>query len=378
MPALSLSCRVCATEHPLEAIGTCTRCFGPLDPVYDWDLVRSTVHARATRSRARVDLALRRPAPRRGPGGGTPRAGLDAARPGAAAGRGARGRRALAQARHGEPDPLVQGPRRRGGRAQGAGARASTTLSCSSTGNLAGAVAARAAAEGLEAAVFVPADLEPEKLARGRGVRADDLRRRRTLRPLLAALGRAVVRAAVGLRQRQPPLVLRRGLEDDRLRDRRAARLARARRRRDPDRLRCAVPQGRAGLRGPAGARARRRPRAASGRRPGGRLRAGRDRLPRGRAREARAPRLDRALARDRQPRGRRLRRRDGAATRAAPIHAVAEEVDRREHGAPRADDGRVRRDGDRRDARARSARRSTRARSAAATASSCSSPATG
>ena len=39
------------------------------------------------------------------------------------------------------------------------------TLSCSSTGNLAGAVAARAAAEGMSAAVFVPADLEPEKLA---------------------------------------------------------------------------------------------------------------------------------------------------------------------------------------------------------------------
>ncbi len=38
------------------------------------------------------------------------------------------------------------------------------TLSCSSTGNLAGAVAARAAAEGMEAVVFVPADLEPEKL----------------------------------------------------------------------------------------------------------------------------------------------------------------------------------------------------------------------
>jgi len=37
-------------------------------------------------------------------------------------------------------------------------------LACSSTGNLANAVAARAAAEGLEAAVFCPADLEPEKL----------------------------------------------------------------------------------------------------------------------------------------------------------------------------------------------------------------------
>ena len=41
---------------------------------------------------------------------------------------------------------------------------ASTTLACSSTGNLANAVAARAAAEGLEAAVFCPFDLEPEKL----------------------------------------------------------------------------------------------------------------------------------------------------------------------------------------------------------------------
>src|SRR5262249_35692941 len=38
------------------------------------------------------------------------------------------------------------------------------TLACSSTGNLANAVGARAAAEGLEAAVFCPASLEPEKL----------------------------------------------------------------------------------------------------------------------------------------------------------------------------------------------------------------------
>src|SRR5262249_59928667 len=37
------------------------------------------------------------------------------------------------------------------------------TLACSSTRNLAGAVAARAAAEGLDAAVFCPVDLEQEK-----------------------------------------------------------------------------------------------------------------------------------------------------------------------------------------------------------------------
>ena len=39
----ALSCRVCATEHPLEATGSCSRCFGPLDPVYDWDGLRRTV-----------------------------------------------------------------------------------------------------------------------------------------------------------------------------------------------------------------------------------------------------------------------------------------------------------------------------------------------
>jgi threonine synthase len=39
-----------------------------------------------------------------------------------------------------------------------------STLCCSSTGNLANAVAARAAAEGIEAVVLCPADLEPEKL----------------------------------------------------------------------------------------------------------------------------------------------------------------------------------------------------------------------
>ena len=43
MPAVSLSCRVCATEHPLVANGSCSQCFGPLDPTYDWDLLRGRV-----------------------------------------------------------------------------------------------------------------------------------------------------------------------------------------------------------------------------------------------------------------------------------------------------------------------------------------------
>src|SRR5262245_33523054 len=161
---VGLSCRVCATEHPLEATGTCSRCFGPLDPVYDWDALRATV----TRERiAAGPLSIWRYAdllpvsaaeePRLAPGFTplvpAPRLAddvgigelwlkLDTANP-----------------THSFKDRVVAVAARK---AQELGL---TTLACSSTGNLAGAVAARAAAEGLEAAVFCPADLEPEKLA---------------------------------------------------------------------------------------------------------------------------------------------------------------------------------------------------------------------
>ena len=163
MPALSLSCRACATEHPLEAVGTCSRCFGPLDPVYDWDRLR----ARVTRERLAAGpqsiwryadlLPVSAPdEPRLAPGWTplvpAPRLAeelgvaelwlkLDTANP-----------------THSFKDRVVAVAARK---AQELGLE---TLSCSSTGNLAGAVAARAAAEGMGAAVFVPADLEPEKL----------------------------------------------------------------------------------------------------------------------------------------------------------------------------------------------------------------------
>jgi threonine synthase len=164
MPALSLSCRVCATEHPLEATGTCTKCFGPLDPTYDWNALR----ARVSRSSIEAGppsiwryadlLPVEAPdEPRLAPGltplVAAPRLAeelgigelwlkLDTANP-----------------THSFKDRVVAVAARK---AQELGF---DTLSCSSTGNLAGAVAARAAAEGLDAAVFVPADLEPEKLA---------------------------------------------------------------------------------------------------------------------------------------------------------------------------------------------------------------------
>ena len=164
MSALSLNCRVCATEHPLEATGSCSRCFGPLDPVYDWDRVRE----RFTPARVAAGppslwryaplLPVDPPEEARLAPGSTPL--VPAPRLAEELGVGELWLKLdTANPTHSFKDRVVAVAARK---AQELGL---TTLSCSSTGNLAGAVAARAAAEGLEAALFVPADLEPEKLA---------------------------------------------------------------------------------------------------------------------------------------------------------------------------------------------------------------------
>ena len=121
MPASSLRCRACGTAHTADTLGPCTRCFGPLDPVYDWE---QAADPRVDRGRPAVDLALRRPAPghradrRRAWHPASPRS---SPRPRLAEQLG--DRRALPQARHGQPDPLLQGPGRRGRGPQGPGAR---------------------------------------------------------------------------------------------------------------------------------------------------------------------------------------------------------------------------------------------------------------
>ena len=103
------------------------------------------------------------------------------------------------------------------------------TIACASTGNLANAVAAHAAAAGLESYVFIPSDLEEQKmLATGvygtnlvavRG-NYDDVNR------LCTELSGEHEWAFVNINMRP---VLRRGLEDARVRDRRAARVRAAR-----------------------------------------------------------------------------------------------------------------------------------------------------
>ena len=163
MPATALHCRICETEHALEAIGTCPRCFGPLDPVYDWDEVERTFTREAIADgplsiwRYAPLLPVAPPAEPRLAPGLTPL--VPAPRLAAALGLGELWLKLdTANPTHSFKDRVVAVA---AAKARELGLE---TLACSSTGNLANAVAARAAAEGMEAVVFCPFDLEPEKL----------------------------------------------------------------------------------------------------------------------------------------------------------------------------------------------------------------------
>jgi len=163
VPATTLRCRVCETQYPLDPIGVCARCFGPLDPVYDRDAQRRTVsHASIEAGPPSIWryadlLPVAAPREQRLPPGFTPL--VQAPRLAETLGLGELWLKLdTANPTHSFKDRVVAV----------AAAKAlelgRTTLSCSSTGNLANAVAARAAAEGIEAVVLVPASLEPEKL----------------------------------------------------------------------------------------------------------------------------------------------------------------------------------------------------------------------
>src|SRR5204862_1815091 len=163
MPATSLRCRICETQYPLDPVGVCARCFGPLHLQYDRDEQRRTVTREAIAAgppslwRYAPLLPVAPPAEQRLPAGWTPL--VPAPRLAETVGVGELWLKLdTANPTHSFKDRVVSV----------AAAKAlelgRTTIACSSTGNLANAVAARAAAEGLDAAVFCPADLEPEKL----------------------------------------------------------------------------------------------------------------------------------------------------------------------------------------------------------------------
>lgn len=163
MAPTSLSCKECGTAYPLEARYVCEQCFGPLEVAYD--------HAALDPAEAKRKIQAgpagiwryadflpfaERPRDPLAPGL-TPlvradrlaeRLGLgevwiknDAANP-----------------THSFKDRVVAVALAK------ARELGFTTVACASTGNLANAVAAHAAAAGLDSYVFVPADLEEQKL----------------------------------------------------------------------------------------------------------------------------------------------------------------------------------------------------------------------
>jgi threonine synthase len=158
-----LRCRVCEAEYPAIASGSCERCFGPLDPVYDWDAVAREVSreriAAGPRSLWRYEALLPVAAPAdaaAGPGW-TPL--VPAPRLGQELGVG----ELFLKLDHTNPTHSFK-DRVVGVAAAKAIESGADTLACASTGNLGNAVAARAAALGLRSVVLYPTTVEPEKL----------------------------------------------------------------------------------------------------------------------------------------------------------------------------------------------------------------------
>jgi threonine synthase len=164
MPPESLRCKECKTTYPLEARYVCEHCFGPLEVAYpprsasDPAELRRRIQA-GPHSLWRYSDFLPVQAPPRGilPAGWTPL--LKADRLAEQLGLGEVWiKNDAANPTHSFKDRVVSVAL---ARARELGFQ---TVACASTGNLANAVAAHASAAGLESFVFIPADLEEQKV----------------------------------------------------------------------------------------------------------------------------------------------------------------------------------------------------------------------
>lgn len=169
MNAKSLTCRECGFEYPLEARYVCERCFGPVEVAYDFSALAGDRESLRRRIQAGpptiwryADFLPVETLPQGEyaglPVGYTPLVKADRL----AARLGIDGevyvKNDAHNPTHSFKDRVVAVA---SARARELGM---TTLACASTGNLAGAVAAQAAALGLESYVFIPSDLEEQKI----------------------------------------------------------------------------------------------------------------------------------------------------------------------------------------------------------------------
>jgi threonine synthase len=163
VPADALKCKECSTTYPLEARYVCERCFGPLEVAYsapDGDPagLKRRIQAGPHTLWRYADFLPLEGAPRAAlPTGWTPlvRADRLAERLGL---RELWIKNETANPTHSFKDRVVSIALAR------AVELGFETVACASTGNLANAVGAHAAAAGLPSYVFIPADLEQEKV----------------------------------------------------------------------------------------------------------------------------------------------------------------------------------------------------------------------
>jgi threonine synthase len=160
----ALKCRECGREYPLTASHVCDFDFGPLEVVYDYERIKQTLTRAAIQSRPKSMWRYRELLPV----AGNPTVGLEVGfTPLIKADRLARrlGIRELWIKNDTVNYPTLSFKDRvvsvALSRAKELGF---TTVACASTGNLANSVAANAAAAGLKAYVFIPADLEQSKV----------------------------------------------------------------------------------------------------------------------------------------------------------------------------------------------------------------------
>lgn len=160
----SLACRACGAAHPVAAVTACERCGGPLDPIYDWEALGESIRRDDLSTRPHTIWRYRELLPLED---------------------------APAVSRNVGWTPLVDTPgladllgvKRVWIKFDGASFPSLSfkdrpvavainkakelgleTVGCPSTGNLANAVASHAAAAGLDAWIFVPETIEPQKI----------------------------------------------------------------------------------------------------------------------------------------------------------------------------------------------------------------------
>lgn len=160
---LSLRCRECSREYPVEPLNVCEFCFGPLEVVYDYEAINRVA------SRERIEAGPRsmwRYADFL-PADYNPRTDINAGFTPLIRSRNLAEELGLNELyiKNDSVNPSYSFKDRvvavASAKALEFGFK---TIACASTGNLAGAVSAHAARAGMEAYVFIPADLEAGKV----------------------------------------------------------------------------------------------------------------------------------------------------------------------------------------------------------------------